>query len=142
MVDDIWPLSARVIAIKIQTRPKPITIVQVYAPIAESTTEELETFYEDLEKALKNARKDGQVFVMGDLNAKIGKGAEGWVVDDHGLGERNEREDKLVEYTSGHTENHNSCQHRTYLKWMERICYGRVPWASVHFIREGYSLAQ
>ena len=35
---------------------------------------------------------------MGDFNAKIGKGKQGEVVVPHGLGERNERGERLVEF--------------------------------------------
>ena len=35
---------------------------------------------------------------MGDFNAKIGKGKQGEVVGSHGLGERNERGERLVEF--------------------------------------------
>ena len=35
---------------------------------------------------------------MGDLNAKVGEGGDGDVVGGFGLGERNERGDRLVEW--------------------------------------------
>lgn len=42
--------------------------------------------------------------VMGDLNAKIGHGSEGQVVGPFGLGERNERGDKWVEWCEVHNQ--------------------------------------
>ena len=38
------------------------------------------------------------IFVMGDLNAKVGRGREEEIVGDYGLGERNARGDTWVEW--------------------------------------------
>jgi len=42
MVNDIIPRSDRVIAVQINAKPKPITVIQVYAPTADSEEEEIE----------------------------------------------------------------------------------------------------
>ena len=46
-------MSDRIIVAKIKAKPFDIGIIQVYAPISERPEEEVEEFYEDLDKAKK-----------------------------------------------------------------------------------------
>lgn len=85
------PISDRVIVAKFQAKPLDIVVVQVYAPTSDYPDEEIESFYDDVDKALKYAKSQDVVLVLGDLNAKVGKGKDGDNVGDHGLGTRNER---------------------------------------------------
>ena len=70
------PISKRVIVVKLQGKPFNLTVIQVYAPTADKTEEELEEFYEDLEKAYRHVNSTDILIVMGDMNAKIGKGVD------------------------------------------------------------------
>lgn len=97
-VTEIIPISNRALAIVINNQPKPISIVQVYAPTTEHDDNEIEAFYEEIEKVMKKLRLDGPLFVMGDFNAKVGKGIAGNSVGAYGLGQRNDRGDRLIEY--------------------------------------------
>ena len=45
----------------------------MYAPTADSTEEQIETFYCELEEAMKKISKKDAVTLCGDWNAKIGK---------------------------------------------------------------------
>ena len=92
------PISKRVIVVKLQGKPFNLTVIQVYAPTADKTEEELEEFYEDLEKAYKHVNSTDILIVMGDMNAKIGKGSVENHVGAFGLGTRNERGDRLLEF--------------------------------------------
>lgn len=83
---------------KTRGHPFDTAIIQVYAPTSNSSDEEIETFYEDLDKVMKLCKSQEIVFVMGDLNAKVGKGKEADVVGPHGLGNRNERGDMWVQW--------------------------------------------
>ena len=47
-------ITERIISIKMNTKPVPLNIFQVYAPTAESKEEDIDKFYEDLQNA-KNA---------------------------------------------------------------------------------------
>uniref|UniRef100_A0A8D8SHV0 Craniofacial development protein 2 n=1 Tax=Cacopsylla melanoneura TaxID=428564 RepID=A0A8D8SHV0_9HEMI len=58
----------------------------------------LKFFYSDIAKVLKSTKKGEMTFVIGDFNAKAGKGAVGDVVGDYGLGTRNERGDRLIQF--------------------------------------------
>ena len=55
-------------------------------------------FYEQLETAKAQAGSQDVLVVMGDLNAKVGSGTGGRVVGPFGLGERNERGDRWLEW--------------------------------------------
>jgi len=62
-------------------------------PTCASSEEELENFYDDLDKAMRQCCSQEINLVMGDLNAKVGKGQYQDIVGQHGLGTRNDRGD-------------------------------------------------
>jgi endonuclease/exonuclease/phosphatase family metal-dependent hydrolase len=93
-----WPISDRVILMKLRGKPFDIAVIQVYAPTTSHTEEELETFYEDVQKAIKTVKSDDILFVIGDLNAKVGKDKYLGITGAFGLGKRNERGTRLIQF--------------------------------------------
>ena len=69
-----WAISDRVILAKFDNKHFNISVIQVYAPTQDATEEEQEEFYDQLDKARRHCRSQEIIIVMGDLNAKIGKG--------------------------------------------------------------------
>ena len=92
-----WGISERVILVKLEGKPINVNIIQAYAPTTESTEEEIEKFYEDLNKAKLQCKNHEVIITMGDLNAKVGRG-RGDVVGPYGLGTRNERGEKWIDW--------------------------------------------
>ena len=92
-----WPVPDRIAVVKLNAKPFNINIIQVYAPTSASTEEELEEFYEELDKFKKECKDDEVNIVMGDCNAKIGRGRHTDIVRSDGLGEKNGRGEKLTE---------------------------------------------
>ena len=75
---------------------KTIKIVQVYAPTSASDDDEVEEFYQDLESTLTIIST--YTVVMGDFNAKLGRGRKPGekFIGGFGIGVRNERGDRLA----------------------------------------------
>ena len=73
----LWPVSDRVIAAKFNTRPFKMFVVQVYAPTSTADQDDIDQFYSDVSKALEHSKSREIKIVMGDLKAKVGKGATG-----------------------------------------------------------------
>ena len=96
-----WPVTDRIIMVKLQGHPFNINIIQVYAPTSTHSEEDLEDFYEQLNKVKQQCKSQDINIIMGDLNAKIGAGRQGRVVGPYGLGERNERGDRWAEWCEG-----------------------------------------
>ena len=92
------PISRRVMVVKIEGKPFNLAIIQAYAPTAEHSEDDIEEFYEDLEKACKQVASTDIMVVMGDMNAKIGKGSVDRYVGEFGLGDRNDSGDRLLEF--------------------------------------------
>ncbi|MFH4985152.1 hypothetical protein AB6A40_011861, partial [Gnathostoma spinigerum] len=68
---------------------------QAYAPTSTSDDDEVEDFYNELDNILE--KKSTYTIVMGDLNAKIGRGKEGErYIGRQGIGKRNERGDRIA----------------------------------------------
>ena len=93
-----WPVSDRIIMMKIQGKPFNIAIVQMYAPTSASTDDEIEEFYYLLESTKDQVKPNEVLVVMEDLNAKVGHERNGNIVGPCGMGEKNERGDKLIEF--------------------------------------------
>lgn len=93
-----WPISDRAMLIKIDATPFDISIIQGYAPTSEHGDDEVERFYADIQRGMKYVKSDEFLIVMGDFNAKVGASTKGDVVGKHGLGTRNDRGDRLIEF--------------------------------------------
>ncbi|XP_057656846.1 craniofacial development protein 2-like [Diorhabda carinulata] len=86
----------------VQIKAHPINLIQIYAPTSDHSDEEIEDFYADLENLTRNLKKHEINIIMDDFNAKVGKRRVPGVAGDFGLGQRNERGDRLIEYCQEH----------------------------------------
>ena len=96
-----WCVSDRVLLVKLQGHPFNISIIVIYAPTADSADEVIDTLYDSLDKAKSQCKSNDIVIVLEDLNAKVGHGTVGKAVGPHGIGERNERGDRWVQWCEG-----------------------------------------
>ena len=60
------------ISVHLQGKPFSITVIQVYAPTSSAEETEVELFYEDLQDLLELTPKNDVLFIIGDLNEKVG----------------------------------------------------------------------
>lgn len=58
--------------VKIKVKTVTIAIIQIYAPKAEHSDQDIDLF-DDLDSAISQCKNREIVILMGDLNAKIGK---------------------------------------------------------------------
>lgn len=97
-VTNFVPFSDRCLLIQLSGKPININIIQTYAPTADKSTVELETWYSEVEKLIKMTKKQDLTFILGDFNAKLGKGEASGLVGNFGLGERNDRGERMIEF--------------------------------------------
>lgn len=97
-VTNVIPLSNRAIMIQMNTKPRKMNIIQVYAPTADKPSSEIEHFYSEVEQLYNLTKKEDINILMGDFNAKVGEGELPGVVGKWGLGDRNDRGDLLVQF--------------------------------------------
>ena len=94
--------SDRIISCILNLKNETLQIVQVYAPTTDYDDETIEKFYDDLEEAI-DRKNNTHVIVMGDFNAKIGKKGKdennNWI-GNHGIGVRNERGERLLDFAA------------------------------------------
>ena len=97
-VRNFLPYSDRIALLQLQTRPIKVNIIQAYAPTSDKSDEEIEEFYEHLKTVIDITKKNEVNIIMGDFNAKIGRGEAGEHVGKFGLGVRNPRGDRLIQF--------------------------------------------
>ena len=76
---------------KLKVKSFNVNVIQVYVPTSASTEEELEEFYEELDKCKKECKDHEVNIVMGYVNAKVGRGRHTDIVGSVGLGDLNGR---------------------------------------------------
>lgn len=98
-VCNVVPYSDRVMMLTLNTQLKrKINIIQIYAPTADKDENEIEAFYEQLDNVIKLTKRQDVTIIMGDFNAKVGEEEAADCVGRYGLGERNDRGDRLIEF--------------------------------------------
>jgi len=97
-VRNFVPQSDRIAILQLYAKDVNINFIQVYAPTAGSSEDEIETFYADLKAVMRFTRREEVTIVMGDFNAKVGAGIVSEVTGQWGLGTRNERGERLVQF--------------------------------------------
>ena len=93
-----YPVSERVLLVRLKGKPFDTCIIQVYAPTCDYAEDIVEEFYSDVMKAKEQCKPHDVTLVMGDLNAKLGNERVEDIVGPFGLGERNERGDRWAEW--------------------------------------------
>lgn len=97
-VTNFVPISDRVMLLQLQTNSRKLNIIQIYAPTADKPDEEIEMFYELIKQTLESLNSRDINIVLGDFNAKVGKGRCDKYIGEYGIGTRNERGDRLVQF--------------------------------------------
>lgn len=85
--------------VKLASKHQDTNIIQIYAPTTDSSDEEIDAMYNNIEQALKQCKSGDNTIIQGDFNAKLGKERFEDIIGPHGLGTRNERGDLLAEWT-------------------------------------------
>jgi len=88
--------------IKLKSVPNDIAIIQAYMPTTQANDEEVEEIYEKIEELISLTNSKENLIIMGDWNAIVGESTDGREVGKYGLGTRNERGDRLVEFCRQH----------------------------------------
>ena len=93
-------VSSRIIKARFRTGFGRASVVQVYAPTSDSTEEDIEEFYTELQEVVQNIPDRDLTIVMGDFNAKVGRDWREWegVIGKFGYGEENERGERLLNF--------------------------------------------
>lgn len=118
-VKSVTNVSDRVILLQLNAKPMNVNIIQAYAPTSSSTEEELEKFYTDLKQVTEKLKDRDFTICMGDWNAKVGEGRENKIVGPFGLGVRNDRGYRFVEFCN----ENNLCIMNTFFKLPKRRLY-------------------
>ncbi|XP_071452931.1 craniofacial development protein 2-like [Hetaerina americana] len=91
------PYNERILMVKLEGKTTDTAIVQVYMPTSSHTEEEIEEKYEQME-VLGHVQGKENVIILGDWNAVVKEGKEGGSVGNFGLGKRNAKGERLVEF--------------------------------------------
>jgi exonuclease III len=94
--------SDRLMTVKVKAEPVDITYVQVYMPTSTHGDQEVEAMYEQLSRVIDKQKGKEYLVVMGDWNAVVGEGRDGLEVGNFGLGKKNERGERLIEFCRRH----------------------------------------
>ena len=75
-----------------------IGLIQIYVPTADTGEEEVEIFYETFKKAVIQLKSRDIKIVMGDFNSKVGSKRTENITGPFGIGGKNERGGRLIEF--------------------------------------------
>lgn len=102
-IHSYYVVSERIISIKVRAKPVDLAIIQVYAPTNDAAQAEVEDFYEQIERSVKECKKSQDCLVIiGDFNGKVGDVKEDDIVGPFGLGQRNENGQSIVDCCRRH----------------------------------------
>lgn len=90
-------VSDRILMVVLNTIPTTI-LIQVYMPTSTHKDEEVEVIYEQLDELLCSVKAEDNLFIMGDFNAVVGEEKDGSVTGKWGLGNRNERGERMINF--------------------------------------------
>ena len=94
-----WPISNRVTIVKLQETPFQVNILQTYVPSQDHDHEDIEQFYEEIQ-AINQAKFDKIIYMMGDMNAKVGLISHSNIVGNFGLGDNNDRGERCIQHNN------------------------------------------
>ena len=94
------PVSPRILVVRLKGQPFNFTVISVYAPTLQSSEEEKDAFYGELQSTLDDIHRSDILVVAGDWNARTGPCDDSTrhVLGKFGLGQRCENGTRLVSF--------------------------------------------
>ena len=86
-----WPISDRVVMVKLQAKPFNIIMIQVQAPTQYYDDETIKVFYEQIQSAVSYTKSSDIICIMGDLKAKVGSIKDSKIIGNYSFAKQNER---------------------------------------------------
>ena len=83
--------NERMISVRFQGKSFNIMVIQVYTPTSNAEEAEVERFYEDQQDLLEITPSKNVLFIIGDLNVKVGSQETPGVTGKFGLGVQNKQ---------------------------------------------------
>lgn len=97
-VTNFVPRSEKIAIIQVSGNPVNINLVQIYAPTSDADDDKIKVFYYTISDIIRTFKKHEMTIIIGDINAKIGRGKSCDPIGDHGLGVRNERGESMKSF--------------------------------------------
>ncbi|XP_033118973.1 craniofacial development protein 2-like [Anneissia japonica] len=96
--------NKHMISMKLHTNLGVVSLINIYAPTIQASTEEIDVFYTQLDQAVTKIPKSKQLFILGDFNARVGKDVLSWSphIGCFGVGKLNSNGRRLLEFTALH----------------------------------------
>lgn len=94
------PVNNRLISARLKGKHVNISIIQCYAPTNDSSEDDKDKFYSQLQTEVEKTPGHDQIIIMGDLNAKVGNDNTGYEreMGKNGIGTRNDNGERLLEF--------------------------------------------
>lgn len=97
-INEVRPTSNCIISMRLDAKPTPAIFLQVYMPTSTSEEVDVMRVYEEQQSILASTHSRDRLIVMGDFNAKMGKGTQHATCGMFELGELNERGKLLLNW--------------------------------------------
>ena len=91
-------ISDRLMIMRLNSKPQPITFMQTYMPTCEADDEEVLQMYSAMQEAIDKTPKKDRLVIMGDFNAQIGSGTMHAACGLFGYGDINDRGRLLLDW--------------------------------------------
>ncbi|KAI8490994.1 hypothetical protein Bbelb_314130 [Branchiostoma belcheri] len=97
--------TERLLSVCLNTATGPVNFLSSYAPTLDSSDDSRNQFYEQLDQLKKGCLKEESLFLLGDLNVRVGADHDAWTtcLGHHGTGRMNDNEQRLLELCSYHS---------------------------------------
>ncbi|KAI8491009.1 hypothetical protein Bbelb_314280 [Branchiostoma belcheri] len=97
--------TERLLSVCLNTATGPVNFLSSYAPTLDSSDDSKNQFYEQLDQLKKGCLKEESLFLLGDLNVRVGADHDAWTtcLGHHGTGRINDNEQRLLELCSYHS---------------------------------------
>jgi len=97
-VENTYHVNDRILLIQLKTSAVNMIVIPLYFPTSNSEDDEIEQVYDSLDELLGITRDNDNVIIMGDFNAVDGEGQDNQIIGKYGLGTRNIRRERLVNF--------------------------------------------